>query len=215
MLRSVYVLLMLILQFTIRITGLRISAALRLAYLRATFAQPVAKIDTISPGKVSTRITTSSNTIQLAISQQFALLFQSFAFIIGLFVVSFVKSWLLTFVGSVSLPFIAILYVIVVPPFMKNLKVTESHNDDASSLAYEIFSSIRIVTAFGAVGKLSKQHQEHLDKARKNDRKAAPFMGLMMAPSFLGMYGTFAITFWFGIRQYSRGEIDDVGEIVV
>ena len=34
--------------FSIRISGLRISAALRLAYLRATFAQPVSVIDTVS-----------------------------------------------------------------------------------------------------------------------------------------------------------------------
>ena len=33
--------------FTIRISGLRMSAALRLAYLRATFAQPVSVIDTV------------------------------------------------------------------------------------------------------------------------------------------------------------------------
>jgi ATP-binding cassette subfamily B (MDR/TAP) protein 1 len=37
---------------TVRISGLRMSAALRLAYLRALFMQPVSVIDTISPGKV-------------------------------------------------------------------------------------------------------------------------------------------------------------------
>lgn len=37
--------------FTVRISGLRISAALRLAYLRATFAQPVSVIDTVSISK--------------------------------------------------------------------------------------------------------------------------------------------------------------------
>jgi ATP-binding cassette subfamily B (MDR/TAP) protein 1 len=86
------------------------SAALRLAYLRALFAQPVSVIDTISPGKVSTRITTSANTVQLAISQHFAMLFQSLAFTIGLYVVAFVKSPLLTVVASASLPFIMIVY---------------------------------------------------------------------------------------------------------
>lgn len=33
--------------FTVRISGLRMSAALRLAYLKATFAQPVSVIDTV------------------------------------------------------------------------------------------------------------------------------------------------------------------------
>jgi len=103
-------------QITIRISGLRMSAALRLAYLRALFAQPVSIIDTISPGKVSTRITTSSNTVQLAISQHFAMLFQSLAFTIGLYVVAFIKGWLLTLVASASLPFILIVYGSIVPP---------------------------------------------------------------------------------------------------
>lgn len=200
---------------SIRFSGMRISAAFRLAYLRATFAQPVAKIDTISPGIVSTRITTSANTVQLAISQQFALFFQALALIIGLFVVSFVKSWLLTFVASASMPLIIISYMLLFTPFIKIQKSTAALNDDATALAYEIISSIRIVTAFGAAGKLSKQHEELLEKAAKMDRRAAPLLGMMMSPSFVAMYGTFGITFWFGIRQFSRGELDDVGVIIV
>jgi ATP-binding cassette subfamily B (MDR/TAP) protein 1 len=202
-------------KITIRISGLRISAALRLAYLRALFAQSVSVIDTISPGKVSTRITTSSNTIQLAISQHFAMLFQSLAFTIGLYVVAFIKGWLLTLVASASLPFILVTYGMLVPPFIKIHKVTEKHFDDASSLAFEIFSSIRIVVAFGAEAKLARQHEDILDKAVANEKRAAPLMGLMMAPSMIAMYGTFAISFWFGVRQYSHGKLADVGVIVV
>jgi ATP-binding cassette subfamily B (MDR/TAP) protein 1 len=190
------------------------SAALRLAYLRALFVQPVSAIDTLSPGKVSTRITTSSNTIQLAISQHFAMLFQQLAFTVGLYVVSFVKSWLLTFVASACLPFILVVYGLLIPPFMKLHKITETHTEAASALAYEIFSSIRVIVAFGAEGKLGRQHAALLDKAAKNERRVAPLMGLMMSPSFLAMYGTFGIAFWFGIRQYSRDQIA-VGNIVV
>ncbi|KAF2205715.1 P-loop containing nucleoside triphosphate hydrolase protein [Delitschia confertaspora ATCC 74209] len=200
---------------TIRISGLRVSAAFRLAYLRALFKQPVSIIDTISPGKVSTRITTSSNIVQLAISQNFALLFQSMAFIFGLYIVAFIKSWLLTFVASASVPFILILYGSVVPVFMKFHKVTQDIQEEASALAFEIFSSIRIVVAFGAEAKLARQHQELLEKAAKNDRKVAPLMGLMMSPLMLVMYGTFGLTFWFGIRQYTRGHIGNINEIVV
>jgi len=200
---------------TVRISGLRMSAALRLAYLRATFAQPVSVIDTVSPGKVSTRITTSSNTIQLAISQQFAMFFQSLAFTIALYVVAFVKGWLLTLIASISLPFIVITYGLLLPPLLKRHKITEEYHDQASALAYEIFSSIRIVVAFGAEDKLAKQHAVFLDGARKNGAKAAPIMGLFMAPSMMAMYGTYGLTFWFGVRQYSRGKITDVGDIVV
>lgn len=199
----------------IRISGMRISASLRLAYLKAALAQPVSNIDTISPGKVSTRITTSSNTIQVAISQNFALLFQSLSFTIGLYIVAFVKSWLLTFVASACLPFILIVYGCLISPFMKIHKVTENLHEEASALAYEMFSSIRMIAAFGAEGKLADQHADLLEKAANNEKRAAPLMGLMMSPSFFAMYATFGLTFWFGIRQYTRGHIDDIGVIVV
>lgn len=201
-------------QISIRISGLRLSAALRLAYLRALFAQPVSIIDTISPGKVSTRITTSSNTVQLAVSQHFAMLFQSIAFVVGLYVIAFIKSWLLTLVASASLPFILIVYGALVPPFIKIHKVTEKHHGDASAMAFEMFSSIRVVVAFGAEAKLARQHERMLDKALENERKAAPLMGLLLAPSMIAMYGTFAISFWYGIKQYNVGKID-VGDITV
>jgi ATP-binding cassette subfamily B (MDR/TAP) protein 1 len=194
---------------------LRISAGLRLAYLRALFAQPVSIIDTISPGKVSTRITTSSNTIQLAISQHLTMLFQSVAFVTALYVVSFVKSWLLTLVASASLPFILVTYGALIGPFMKIHKITEKLHADASAMAFEIFSSIRIVAAFGAEAKLGKQHEDILDKAAQNARRAAPLMGLMMAPAMMATWGTFAISFWFGIKQLSEGKIANVGDITV
>lgn len=201
--------------FTVRISGLRISAALRLAYLRALFIQPVSIIDTISPGKVSTRITTSSNTIQLAISQQLAMLVQAIAFTGGLYVVAFIYSWLLTLVASASLPFILLAYGSIIPVYIKIHKKTEHAQEQASALAFEIFSSIRVVVAFGAEKKLSEQHYGWLLKAKNSEMKNGPLMGLMMSPSMLAMYGTFGLTFWFGIRQYSRGHIHNINTIVI
>ncbi|KAF1354222.1 P-loop containing nucleoside triphosphate hydrolase protein [Lizonia empirigonia] len=198
----------------IRISGLRISAALRLAYLRALFAQPVATIDTISPGKVSTRITTSSNTIQLAVSQHFAMFFQALAFMIGLYVVSFVKGWLLTLVASAALPFILAVYGLIVPPFIRIQKVTARHLEDASAMAFEMFASVRVVVAFGAEAKLARSHELAVAKAGENEKKAAPLMGLMMAPQMMAMYGTFGLTFWYGIKRASEGH-GNVGDITV
>lgn len=169
----------------------------------------------ISPGKVSTRITTSSNTIQLGISQQLALLFQSLAFTIGLYVVAFVKGPILTLIASISLPFIFVTYGVIMPPLMREAKATNDLLEQASAVAYEIFSSIRIVAAFGAQAKLAAQHEVLLDKAKRQGRKVAPWMGLIMAPSMMAMYGTFGLTFWFGVRQYQHGHTSNVGDIVV
>lgn len=136
-------------------------------------------------------------------------------FTIGLYVVAFIKGWLLTLVASTSLPFIVLVYGSMIGPFIRKHKITEQLHEDASAMAFEMFSSVRIITAFGAEKKLASQHATLLDKAAMNERKVAPLMGLLMSPSMMSMFGTFAITFWFGIKQYSEGKITDISSIVV
>jgi ATP-binding cassette, subfamily B (MDR/TAP), member 1 len=199
----------------IRISGMRISSALRLAYIRALFAQPISMVDKVSPGKVSSRITTSANTIQLGVSQQFSLLIQAVTFTIGAYVVAFVKSALLTLVASACVPFIIISLGINVPFFIKIHKKTAEFLEEGSSLSFEIFSSIRIVVAFGAKERLHAHYSSAIDRAAENEKKCAPFMGMMMSPMFFATYATMALAFWFGIRQYTHHHLSGVGSIAV
>jgi ATP-binding cassette subfamily B (MDR/TAP) protein 1 len=200
--------------YTIRISGLRISSNLRLAYIQALFRQPVGVIDQVSAGTISSRITSSANTIQTGISQQFYIFLQGIATLFGSYVVAFIRSWLLTFVASASLPFILLLYTFAIPFFVKYHREITRYNEQASALAYEILTSIRIVVAFCAEARLTKKHHEYLEKAHRVDRKLAPMMGFAFAPVMFAMYGTYALTFWFGIRQVKQGHVQNVGSIV-
>lgn len=199
----------------IRISGMRISSSLRLAYIRALFAQPISMVDKVSPGKVSSRITTSANTIQLGISQQFSLCIQAITFLIGAYVVAFIKSPLLTLVASSCIPFVILTYGITIPFFIKIHKKTEELLEVGSSLSFEIFSSIRIVVAFGAEQHLHAHYASTIDRACQNEKKCGPLMGMMMSPMFFAAYATMALAFWFGIRQYVHHDISSVGSIAV
>ncbi|KAF2434890.1 leptomycin B resistance protein pmd1 [Tothia fuscella] len=201
--------------FSIRISGLRISARLRLAYLRALFKQPVTVIDETSPGTIAARLTTNSNSIEAGISQQFSLAVQAIAFTLGLYIVAFIKSPILTLVASGTIPIVLITYMFALPFINKNYYTAEAIKDQASSLAFEVFESVRIVVAFGARGRLGKTHEEILKRAMVYDHNNGPLYGLLLAPMFLAVYGTFALAFWFGIRQYTRGHITGVGTIIV
>lgn len=199
----------------IRISGMRISSALRLAYIRALFAQPVSMVDKVSPGKVSSRITTSANTIQLGISQHLSLFIQAITFTIGAYVVAFIKGPLLTVVASSSIPFMAACLGISVPFVIKIHKKTTDMLEDGSSLSFEIFSSIRIVVAFGAEERLQARYASIVDCAAQNEKKCAPWLGMNMAPMFFATYAMIALTFWFGIREYIHHHLSGVGSIVV
>jgi ATP-binding cassette subfamily B (MDR/TAP) protein 1 len=199
----------------IRISGMRISSAIRLAYIRALFAQPISTIDKVSPGKVSSRITTSANTIQLGISQQFSLCIQAITFTIGAYVVAFLHNVLVTLVASACIPFVLIVLGITVPFFIKIHKKTADILEEGSSLSFEIFSSIRIVVAFGAEERFYARYVSIIDRAAQNERKCAPIMGMMMWPVYFSTYATMALVFWFGIRQYIHHDLSSVGSILV
>ncbi|KAF1811024.1 P-loop containing nucleoside triphosphate hydrolase protein [Eremomyces bilateralis CBS 781.70] len=200
---------------TVRVSGVRISAALRLAYLQALLKQPVSSMDAISPGTVANRITNTSNTIQLGVSQQLTMLVQSIALVVGLYVVSFIYEWRLTLVISSGLLFIILCYGASLPIFLKIHKRTEEMQDLASKVAFEVFSSIRIVVAFGAEKRLAAKHEAVLLKARKNESKNSPVMGFMIMPMFFAMYACFALAFWYGVKLYTNGTVDDLTSIII
>lgn len=128
---------------------------------------------------------------------------------------SFIKAPLLTLVASACLPFIVIIYSIILPFFIKIHKRTEDIREECSALSFEIFSSIRVVVAFGAEERLHDRFYVLLEAAKKNEIKAGPLMGLMISPVYFSNYATFALAFWFGIKQYINGDVDGVGSITV
>jgi ATP-binding cassette subfamily B (MDR/TAP) protein 1 len=202
-------------QLSIRISGLRISTRLRLAYLEALLRQPVSAIDATSPGTIASQLTASSNMIESGISQQFSLGIQAIAFTLGLFIVSFIKNPILTLVAMSVIPMVMIPYFVAMPFVNKFWFWSEMVKGGATSLSYEIFESIRIVHAFGAQDRLGYAHQQMLTVAKGIDKKGAPLMGVMLAPMFLAVYLIFALTFWFGLKQYSKGKIDGISTIIV
>ena len=139
---------------------------------------------------------------------------QAISFTIGLFVVAFVKDALLTLVATVAIPVVLGAYAVAVPFLNKFWYQAEAEKDQASSLSYEIFQSIRIVVAFGAEKRLSAEHQKMMERARVIDRKQAPILGALFAPMFLAIYGIFALTFWYGVKQFSQGKVHNVGTII-
>lgn len=82
--------------FSFRMTGIRISATIRMAYLVALFNQPISAIDKLPPGAATDSLTTVANTIQIAISDKLGVLIQSIALVISAYVIAFKHSWALT-----------------------------------------------------------------------------------------------------------------------
>lgn len=195
--------------------GLRVTAALRLAYLRSVFAQPISKLDEVSAGTVGNTITASSNTIQSSISKRLSLLFQSLALLVAAYVVAFRYSWALTLAASAPLVFIILVYSVLTPTVFRLQKQADKADEQHASIAAGVFGSIRTVLSLGAETPLSEKYFHWVEISRQRGRKLALVLGLQLAPAFFGMYAGYSLSFWFGLKLYQEGHIANVDTVIM
>ncbi|KAL5326565.1 hypothetical protein ACEPPN_004252 [Leptodophora sp. 'Broadleaf-Isolate-01'] len=172
-----------------RMAGLRMSAKLRSAYLRALFSLPVQVLDTLPSGQASNTITT--------------------------IVVAFRFSWALTLATLTFIPFIALVYGVVIPVIIKMSKEVEHADAKASSIAGEVLGSIRMIVACGAEGRIAKRYSGWIGESRRRGLKISPISGFQNAPPHFAVYAVMALCFWFGFKLYREHHIDSVGTIVI
>lgn len=195
--------------------GIRVSAAVRLAYLDALFSQPISVLDKMPKGKPTDLITNSANTIQLGVSDKLSLLVQSVALVVGAYVVAFKYSWQLTLVSSSCMLFILLVYGFLVPVFIKLQHSVDHADEKASAVASDVFGSIRTVLSLGAENQLTQKYAGWVTESRRRGLKMSPLVAFHFSPVFFAMYCNFAITFWFGLKLYRDGIIDSVSTVVI
>ncbi len=200
--------------YSFRMTGIRISAAVRLAYLASLFAQPISAVDKLPPGAATDSLTTAANTIQVGISDKLAILVQSFTLIITAYIVAFRYSWALTLASSSCILFIFIVYGAIMPFWIKFEASVNDTNAKASGVAGETFKSIRTVKSLCAENAMRENYASWVDKSRATGLKMSPIVAVQFAPAFFSIYADMALTFWFGVKLYSRNDIPNIGNVV-
>ncbi|ERT01099.1 hypothetical protein HMPREF1624_02338 [Sporothrix schenckii ATCC 58251] len=201
--------------FGFRLSSLRISAALRLAYMRALLAQPVSTLDCLPPGTTAAVITITANTLQLGISEKLSGFLQSVTLVVAALVVSFLYSWKLTLVTSSGMVFIVLVYAVTTPMLVKILNQVQDSEIKAATVASEIFSSIRMVAACGAEEKMAARYDVCADESRNRGKRMSPVIALQQTPVFFAIFATFALAFWFSLDEYMKGDIHSPQTLIV
>jgi ATP-binding cassette, subfamily B (MDR/TAP), member 1 len=101
--------------------GIRMSAAIRLHYLKCLFGQSIHVLDSMPPGAAAGTITGTANTLQLGISEKLGVFIEFNATIVAAVIIAFTYSWRLTLVTSSMLLFL-ILVVSTLLPFIVKLQ---------------------------------------------------------------------------------------------
>ncbi|OAA65488.1 spermidine/putrescine import ATP-binding protein potA [Niveomyces insectorum RCEF 264] len=171
-----------------RMSSLRISAAIRLEYMRCMLGLPVSVLDCLPPGQTAAVITITANTLQLGISEKLSSLLQAATLVVAALVISFYYSWNLTLVASTGMVFIVIVYAITTPLLVRIMNQVQDMEIKGATVASEIFSSIRMVDACGAEAKMAARYDACSDESRRCGLRMAPVVALQQTPLFFGIY---------------------------
>jgi ABC-type multidrug transport system fused ATPase/permease subunit len=202
-------------KFCFRLIGIRMSAAIRLHYLRSLFAQTVHVLDSMPSGSAASTITSTSNTLQLGISEKLGTLLEFLSTIVAAIIIAFTYNWLLTLVTASVILFISFTISILLPFIVKgNSRMTKA-DAKGTSVATEAFGAIRMITSCGAESRMSQRHAEWTKKAKQASQFSAPFLATQFGLIFFGLYGAFALAFWFGMKSQVEGRVDGIGTIII
>lgn len=169
---------------------MRISATIRLVYLRSLFSLPISTLDMIPPGQTAAIITVTASTLQLGISEKISNLFSSLTAVAAALAIAFAYNWLLTLATSTGLMFIALVYALTSPPIAKVMTELQEAEIQAASVATEAFTSARMVAACGAESKMFDRYASLVDKSRLGGARMARFVAAQQGLSKL------RLSFW-------------------
>jgi len=168
--------------FAFRMAGLRMSAKLRLDYLKALFALSITVLDTLPSGQASNTLTNTANVLQIGISEKLGTFFQFTSLMITAIIVAFTYSWSLTLVTSAVIVAVVVIYGVAIPIIVKMQKEVEHADEKASSIAGEVLASIRMIVACGAEDRIGRKYAGWVKEAERRSLKMSPFVGIQFAP---------------------------------
>ncbi|KAL2165253.1 hypothetical protein VTH06DRAFT_550 [Thermothelomyces fergusii] len=202
-------------KFCFRLIGIRISAAIRLHYLQCLFGQTVHVLDSMPSGAAASTITSTANTLQLGISEKLGTFLEFSSTIVASIVIAFTHSWSLTLATASVILFIGLVLSILLPFVIKGQTMLTRADAKGTSVATEAFSTIRMITACGAEARVARRYADWVAKAKQATLFSSPFLAAQFGAVFFGLYGAFALAFWFGSKSYVEGRIDGIGSILV
>ncbi|PMB67654.1 Leptomycin B resistance protein pmd1 [Beauveria bassiana] len=202
-------------KFAFRMIGIRISSAIRLHFLQALFAQSIHVFDSMPPGFATGTITTTSNTLQLGISEKLGTFIEFNATMVAAVVVAFIYSWRLTLVTMSALVFITLTIGVLLPLIVKGQGRASKLEAKSNAIASETLSSIRMIMACGAEMRIANKYAIVIEESRKNAQRTSPLIALQFGFVFFGIFAAFSLSFWYGAKAFLEGTVKDVGTIIV
>ncbi|KAM0318999.1 hypothetical protein ACHAPQ_010515 [Fusarium lateritium] len=194
-------------------TAYRITRNIRHAYLKAALSQEVAFFDLGTGGSIAAQASSNGRLIQGGISEKLGLLFQGISTLVTAFIIAFIFQWKLTLICLCIAPATLIVNGAAAGIMAGHeTNILEIHAQ-ANSFAESILLNTRTIHAFEMRDRLVSKFNIFLTDAHHVGNKISPHFGTLLSAEYCIVYLGYGLAFWQGIRMFSRGEIDQPGEI--
>lgn len=173
---------------------------------------PMKYFDKTSNGDILSRVTNDVDTLSQSLNQSLAQIISSVMMLIGVLIMMFTISWLMTLAVLLLLPISLALTGAVMKRSQKYFSGQQKYLGQANGQVEEVFGGQNIVKAFNAEDKVSETFRKTNDKLYESAWKSQFFSGLMQPiMQFVGNLGYVAVTILGGVLAIN-GTIQ-VGEI--
>ena len=161
--------------------GIRLSAAVRVHYLRHLFGQSIHVLDSLAPGHAVSTITSTSNVLQIGISEKLGVFVEYSALIVSALVVAFTFNWELALVTSAGIMAVVLCVGILFPLTVKGQARQARSETEAAAIASEAFGGIRMIMASGAEQHTAEKYGALVDETKRHARSTSPITSFQFA----------------------------------
>ncbi|XP_015213560.2 ATP-dependent translocase ABCB1 isoform X1 [Lepisosteus oculatus] len=185
---------------------------LRKRFFHAIVRQEIGWFDMNETGQLNTRLTDDIYKVNEGIGDKVALLIQSVTTFIAGFIVGFITGWKLTLVILAVSPLLGISAALFSKVMTSFTSKEQTAYAKAGAVAEEVLSAIRTVIAFGGQKKEINRYHKNLIDAKNVGIKKAITSNIAMGFTFLMIYLSYALAFWYGSTliladEYTIGKV--------
>ncbi|XP_061811654.1 ATP-dependent translocase ABCB1-like isoform X1 [Nerophis lumbriciformis] len=179
---------------------------IRKHFFHSIMRQDISWFDVSETGELNTRLTDDVYKIQEGIGDKVGMLLQSFATFITSVIIGLVKGWKLTLVLLSISPLLGLTAALFSTVLVSFTSKEQAAYAKAGSVAEEVLSSIRTVFAFSGQQKEIARYHKNLEDAKTVGIKKAISSNIAMGFTFLMIYLSYALAFWYGSTLILSGE---------
>ncbi|EHA97327.1 Multidrug resistance protein 3, partial [Heterocephalus glaber] len=183
---------------------------IRQKFFHSILRQEIGWFDINDITELNTRLTDDISKISEGIGDKVGMFFQAVATFFAGFIVGFIRGWKLTLVVMAISPVLGVSTAVWAKVLSRFSDMELAAYSKAGAVAEEALGAIRTVLAFGGQNKMLERYQKHLENAKKIGIKKVISANISMGISFLLIYASYALAFWYGstlvlAKEYTIG----------